>query len=554
MMSGHEQVGRTSAPGAGKGFCARTASALAGAIPVLALLCFSFVLFGSMASTSQLDPAHYLSERIVFIKDNLLLNLAVLLAVLAALAAARRLLRGILSSADPRYAAAALLFFVVLFGCVYVIAVKPEVCADARFVVHAGEDFAEGEYRSLKSWDEYYRRYFSTYPFQLGLAQYFELLARILGPGHYRAYAMVNVFFLALGYAALLRITACVFHDRRILLVSIGLLALFLQPIFYCALLYGPIPSFALALWGMDFILRYIKRGRGLWCALLGALLIGLASTIKINALIYAIAAAILLLLDALGEKRIRSVLIAVLVICAAVILPKGAVSLAEARGGMQLPDSGAPALNWLLIGLSESERAPGWYAEQPYDYSEEKRAESEKTMRIDLQKRLERFRTDPGYARTFFFQKIMSQWDEPTFQSIWVSRIKKLGETVGFPASAIYESSVDGGLFQYFRYQVQTLYAFFALGLAELLAAKRYRAAELPSRLRTAALPLVLLGAFLYHALAEAKSQYVLLYLPLLLPYAAIGILGATEFLNRAIRRLRGGRPARKNSHSRCD
>ena len=40
-----------------------------------------------------------------------------------------------------------------------------------------------------------------------------------------------------------------------------------------------------------------------------------------------------------------------------------------------------------------------------------------------------------------------------------------------------------------------------------------------------TILLPLILLGGFGYHLLFEAKSQYALTYLPLLLPIAAYGL-----------------------------
>jgi hypothetical protein len=37
--------------------------------------------------------------------------------------------------------------------------------------------------------------------------------------------------------------------------------------------------------------------------------------------------------------------------------------------------------------------------------------------------------------------------------------------------------------------------------------------------------IPLIFLGGFLYHALFEAKSQYVITYVTLMIPYAAWGV-----------------------------
>ena len=36
---------------------------------------------------------------------------------------------------------------------------------------------------------------------------------------------------------------------------------------------------------------------------------------------------------------------------------------------------------------------------------------------------------------------------------------------------------------------------------------------------------PMILIGAVLYHALFEAKAQYSIIYVPMMLPYAAYGI-----------------------------
>ena len=49
-------------------------------------------------------------------------------------------------------------------------------------------------------------------------------------------------------------------------------------------------------------------------------------------------------------------------------------------------------------------------------------------------------------------------------------------------------------------------------------------------TNIATVLLPLVLLGGFGYHLLFEAKSQYILTYIVLLLPYAAYALCTVLE------------------------
>ena len=61
----------------------------------------------------------------------------------------------------------------------------------------------------------------------------------------------------------------------------------------------------------------------------------------------------------------------------------------------------------------------------------------------------------------------------------------------------------------------MQILFVLFALGIYLLFIDRK-------TNIETVLLPLVLLGAFGYHLLFEAKSQYACTYIPLLVPTAA--------------------------------
>ena len=69
-----------------------------------------------------------------------------------------------------------------------------------------------------------------------------------------------------------------------------------------------------------------------------------------------------------------------------------------------------------------------------------------------------------------------------------------------------------------HFNFYMQVLYILFATGIFMLFIKRK-------TGVDTILLPLVMLGAFEYHMLFEGKSQYVLTYIPLMIPTAAYAL-----------------------------
>jgi len=156
-------------------------------------------------------------------------------------------------------------------------------------------------------------------------------------------------------------------------------------------------------------------------------------------------------------------------------------------------------------MGLQESESAPGWYngysyeilKQSDYDAGRERARKSRRTSAIDW-KRFAAIRATQCVLR----QKTLSQWDEPSFESLWVSRVKKHSIPLSESVSNIYDSRTDGFLKSWFNQYVQIFYAAFVAG-AVFAVKKRPEGFVV--------LPLIVLGGFLYHLLFEAKSQYII-------------------------------------------
>ena len=82
----------------------------------------------------------------------------------------------------------------------------------------------------------------------------------------------------------------------------------------------------------------------------------------------------------------------------------------------------------------------------------------------------------------------------------------------------AVYDKSLGQLLELHFGLYMRVLYLLFAIGIYCLFISKK-------TNIQTILLPLVLMGGFGYHFLCEAKSQYILTYIPLIIPTAAYAL-----------------------------
>ena len=182
----------------------------------------------------------------------------------------------------------------------------------------------------------------------------------------------------------------------------------------------------------------------------------------------------------------------------------------------------GLSQVQYLDMGLTESYMAPGWYTKTGLNtYIENnldnKAADAASWKSIDI--KMDNFGKDMGKTFDFFSKKILSQWNEPEFESIWVSKVKTHTNPVDSGlGKAVYEGSLGQLLSLHFNLYIQIVYLLFAVGIYMMFINKK-------TNICTILLPLVALGGFGYHLLFEGKSQYVLTYIPLLLPVAAYSL-----------------------------
>ena len=541
-------------------------------VVVNVLLLFVFLAFGYIAvmsifQTSVIDPQKYINEKILYQGDMVALNL-LLTALFAAFLFFMRRYYDFFAKVNMRAMEIGMTVLVVFAGLLWVLTVRSLPAADSYNLYEAASGAAQGDYSAMQNYTQFYNSafyngysYFHFYPFQLGFVALSELIYRVFGDDSMWM-QVLNVLCVGASYLALARITKLLFKRKSAEFIAILLLAGCLQPVLFCTFVYGNIIGMCCAVWASLFLIKYFQTGQYRWIYPSGGLLV-LSTLVKYNNLIYLVAFVIMLLVHIVKAKKWQSAVIAAVLIAATLGSNALVIKHYEMRSGTEFAEGVSQTL-YLDMGLRESYMAPGWYGTIAKDtyinyYLKEKftgnpNASIDKANAVaqkDIDTRLRAF-GDIDYAADFFSKKILSQWNEPTFESIWVSKVKhhtpsdaeaeefktttlSSEQMRGLP-QAVYYKSLGQALELHFNFYMQIVYIMFAAGVYLLFVRKK-------SNIETVLLPLVLLGAFGYHLLFEGKSQYILTYIPLLIPTAAYAftemLSGKYEHIKRFVTKI---------------
>ncbi len=497
-------------------------------ISVLVFLAFGFVALMSIFQTSEIDPNAYINEHILYQGDNVLLNLMLMAIIFAVIFLCRRYY-DFFARVNMRVMEIALVLYVLILGLIWVLNVQCVPAADSANVFEAATGAAQDNYTGLTSNALFYNHdyygnnsYFLFYPFQLGFVFICEMIYRVFGVSTAIPLEVINVICLSLAYLGIAKITKLLFERKAIEFIAIVMMIGCLQPILFTPFPYGNIMGMSLAIWASYFLIRYMKSDRWLMLIPSGILLV-FATLAKYNNMIYLVAFGIVLLIHAIKEKKWQSIAFILIASVCVVGASKLVILSYENRSGEQY-GSGVSQTLYLDVGLQESYMAPGWYTDigmrtfmnNGFDTNAANAA-----AKMDIQNRLDALSADTSKGYDFFSKKILSQWNETTYESVWVSKVKRHYNTdtpTGI-VSDIYDSDLGKFLGGYFDLYMQMLFFLFAYGIIALMIRKKTDICKI-------LLPLILYGAFLYHLLFEGKSQYILTYIILLIPFAAWGAL----------------------------
>ncbi len=482
-------------------------------VSVLFVLSFLVLFISSVLCTVIMGIDNPANEQPYFVLDNIVLNILGLLVFFAAVALFLFLIRRV----NVKLLFVIVPLLVIAAGFAWVFSILSCPSGDSHSVTNAALQASLGEY----AWAS--RAYFKYYPFQLGYVLFCEGFLRLFSsPERMICLQLVNVVCLAITYFALLKLSLYILGERCAKICAFVFL-LIPQPILFCTFTYGNIPGFMFSCLSLLFLMYSLKSerlARTLIFSLLSALCVGCAVSVKLNNSIVLLAEIIYVVFYTVKNKKqllLRGASVLLLLFCTitAKALP---VFVYENRSGVDFGD-GIPMVGWLAMGLHESAMAPGWYDDeytvQSYiRFGGDGEKISERALSA-IEDRAKVFSSDMGYTLRFFGEKLLTQCNDPTYQSIWTNRVRSTYEPRGRIAAFVL-SSGRKYVEQYMNLVQQ--FIFFACLLGGIYCIKN-------KNKDITLLMLVVIGGILYHLLFEAKSQYFITYFILLVPICSYGL-----------------------------
>ena len=502
------------------------AARVLGVFAMIAVLLFALALaLTSLFASARINPEDYSLLKIQLLRENPLVNLLIavagvgLIALLGKIPATKRsnlILGGVA------------LMALGLFGAMWVRSVKAMPESDGDALILIAEKILAKNYTDLVTPGVFEHVYLTQSPYQFGLLAYLQVYVALFGATNsFTILRLVNVALLISSYAALLLITQRLFRDERVTFLTILLLFVCIQPVLNCTLIYGIVPAFAFGVWAVYFTVHYLQDGKKR-NMIPAALLLAAAVYVRTTSWLLVIAIGIVLFLHALRRWKISPILIFV----ALVLFVAPWANLTQRAYEKQIGADfgpGYPKTFWIAMCLQDGWKGPGWHVKEYQTmmretYGDDAAGVGEQAKQ-DIAAKLGEFSANPQKALTYYSQKLVTMWSEPTFTSIWISKSVTTYSEPTALARLVYSDSFDAAFRLAMKKVIVVVYASFALSAVFLL--KKNEEARL-------ILPVYILGGLLFHLIVEAKSQYVLEYLPLMLPLASYGALSLGRVVAR--------------------
>ena len=500
---------------------------------VLVAVLFCILSFAAIFQTCRIDQANPYSEIVNFDNDLVLTNLALIgLTVLGALFLLRKNIS--ISKVNTNFIVGIMLLVTTILSLAWVNLVQSISSGDAMILLNTARDAAQNKYNSFfTSWDYYGNfSYYLYYPFQLGYVFFAEILFRIFGTGCSDIlFQIPNVIALDFIYVGMVMITKRLFDRKSVTNMTAIILTVCFQPMFMTTFTYGILLGLAFSVWSVYHTIRFMQESK-IKNAVFAVILIAVSVLLKYNNMIVLAAICIALVLHVIDKKKVIALAVAAAMVLCSVGLQKGIIASYAARSGATLDTQVSQTL-YAYLGISDSGMAPGWYNGKAMETLRDAQMDVDKANEIAKQgisDRLKYLSTNHQLGE-FYWKKFLSQLNEPSFESIWLSQVRKHYYPEGEPLPKIVDSVYTGGLQKvldnWFNYYVMMIYIFFTAGMIWLIYRRKLNTGSL-------ILPVAILGGVIYHLIFEGKSQYLLPYFVMMLPFAAYGFIESMRAIHK--------------------
>lgn len=379
--------------------------------------------------------------------------------------------------------------------------------------------------------------YLRVYPFQSGSIWLLAGVYALFGVGNEMAFQLLSAVFVVVSAASLIFITGRLFPGTGTVALASVLVVLFAPLTFSAAFVYGNAIGFGLGCASLALNVAAMQQDEslprrwGLFAA--GAVVMLLALIVKSTFVIMLIALALAWLIVLVRERRAPQILI---VLAAAVVinaLTSVPVRLLESTVGMSFGD-GMPKTSWIAMGLTWDPylNRPGWWSPvQATHFAQvdgDAAAQGAFAMEA-IKTALGAFLADPLYCIRFFVYKLMTEWLDPTFQSLYYSATSVSDATSPIAEQVMYNGYTANRVLTIAMDAYQSL--FYIASFTGLVCAFRHRGSVSPAALL---MVIAFLGGVACYLLWEAKSVYTMPFALLLLPFAAYGLRSLLDTVKR--------------------
>lgn len=402
------------------------------------------------------------------------------------------------------------IILIILLSYMWIMFAKNPPRADQLLLVVAAQDLSEGNINSFLP-----NNYLDEFPFQLGFVLFLEIAFLICKNIYFIQF--INIISVSVIAFCIYYITKKTFENNNTNKIILILLAGYFYLELFTTFIYGNIPGLMFGLLSIAFLIDYFET-RKYSKLILTIIFIIIANILKTNFLIYLIAELILIFVDIIETKTWKNFIIIPIMISLLFGSNVAIKSFYEYRTGQEI-SKGIPKLLWINMGLNtNNERADGWYdASTLYFYKQSgyNYEEANNIAKREIILKLNNFIKNPEQTIEFFKEKILSQWIEPTHQSIWINiPIGANDREINNPILlSIFEGKLNKALVWYFKTYQISIYILAGIYFIININKINYKQVLLAT---------IFLGGFLFQLIWEAKSLYTFIFVIALLPYAA--------------------------------
>ncbi len=372
--------------------------------------------------------------------------------------------------------------------------------------------------------------YLSFYPQQIGLTVLLAGIIKIIKfiPFNFSPHNMVKIFYVALncvtitfGYLTVKEI----WRSKKVAAAFLYLSIFNLPFIMYSSFIYGEIPSLATMSAATYFLCRLErKKGVPVLNIIFSAVFTALSVFVRKNSLIFMIAAVIVLILLFIGKRNKEYLITAIVAFIASVLILPATLHFYELKVNGEV-DGGVTMYSYLAMGMQDtSSRGPGWYNAFNFNTYKNTGMDKKETNRISsevIKERMDYFKENPKECFSFYRDKFLTQWTDPTLASCQATY-----NDFGGRAEVI-QKIYDGDYNKYYVFVCNMFQNVIYIGVF-IWSINNFRKMVAPGKKDTFVLTYIgiitVIGGFLFHMLWEANSRYIFPYAMMLIPYAAFG------------------------------